>query len=134
MATLLIVGERQDEELALEHHLKQKGFSVRLLNESTNLVKFLSGGGIDAVVMDMNMPDMDGCEATYLVKADTTVGSIPVILCASHPAVGDEERARSSGADGFLTKPIDITLLQAILESFFPRMIPDPITTSIEVS
>ncbi|MCY2976391.1 MAG: response regulator [Planctomycetota bacterium] len=102
MATLLLVGERQDEELALEHLLQLKGFSVRLLNESKDLLKVLSSGGINAVGMDMNMPDLDGCEATNLVKADAALGIIPIILGEPHPATSDEERARSSGADGFL--------------------------------
>ncbi len=65
----------------------------------------------DLILMDLSLPRMDGWEATRRLKADSTLAHIPVIVLSAHAMRGDEERARASGCDDFLTKPIDETLL-----------------------
>jgi CheY-like chemotaxis protein len=65
----------------------------------------------DLILMDLSLPVVDGWEATRRLKADARVGHIPVIALSARAMRGDEERARSSGCDEFLTKPIDETLL-----------------------
>ncbi len=65
----------------------------------------------DLILMDLSLPRMDGWEATRRLKADPTMAGIPVIVLSARAMNGDEERARASGCDDFLTKPIDETLL-----------------------
>jgi two-component system, cell cycle response regulator DivK len=65
----------------------------------------------DLILMDLSLPRMDGWEATRRLKADTNLSKIPVIVLSAHAMRGDEERARASGCDDFLTKPVDETLL-----------------------
>lgn len=65
----------------------------------------------DLILMDLSLPRMDGWEATRRLKADPTLAHIPVIVLSAHAMSGDEQRARESGCDAFLTKPIDETLL-----------------------
>ena len=65
----------------------------------------------DLILMDLSLPRMDGWEATRRLKADGALAHIPVIALSAHAMSGDEERARASGCDDFLTKPIDETLL-----------------------
>jgi CheY-like chemotaxis protein len=65
----------------------------------------------DLILMDLSLPRMDGWEATRRLKADLNLSKIPVIMLSAHAMRGDEERARASGCDDFLTKPIDETLL-----------------------
>jgi CheY-like chemotaxis protein len=65
----------------------------------------------DLILMDLSLPRMDGWEATRRLKADTNLSAIPVIVLSARAMRGDEERARASGCDDFLTKPIDETLL-----------------------
>ncbi len=120
MTTILLVDDRRDAELTIGNQLKSRGFSVRTLNDPTQLLEVLAAGGVDVILMDMNMPEMDGSEATELVKADEGLRHIPIVICTSQPLPGDEERARSSGCDGFVAKPIDMDDLQSLLETFFP--------------
>lgn len=61
----------------------------------------------DLVLMDLSLPHMDGWEATRRLKTDAALSGIPVIVLSAHAMRGDEERARASGCDDFLTKPID---------------------------
>jgi two-component system cell cycle response regulator DivK len=65
----------------------------------------------DLILMDLSLPRMDGWEATRRLKADPALAHIPVIVISAHAMSGDEERARASGCDDFLTKPIDETVL-----------------------
>jgi CheY-like chemotaxis protein len=65
----------------------------------------------DLILMDLSLPRMDGWEATRRLKADARLSAIPIIVLSAHAMRGDEERARASGCDDFLTKPIDEALL-----------------------
>ena len=76
----------------------------------------------DLILMDLSLPVMDGWEATRRLKADAALASIPVIALSAHAMKSHEDRARESGCDDFLTKPIDDALLFAAIERFLvPR-------------
>jgi two-component system cell cycle response regulator DivK len=110
MKTILIV-----EDIELNRELL-----AQLLEESHRLV-FAEDGLValervaetrpDLILMDLSLPRMDGWEATRRLKADPAMTGIPVIVLSARAMSGDEERARASGCDDFLTKPIDETLL-----------------------
>lgn len=110
MKTILIV---EDVEL-------NRDLLVQLLEEDYRLV--LAADGVaaleqaaeakpDLILMDLSLPRMDGWEATRRLKSDADLSKIPVIVLSAHAMRGDEERARASGCDDFLTKPVDETLL-----------------------
>jgi two-component system cell cycle response regulator DivK len=60
----------------------------------------------DLVLMDVQLPGMDGLEATALLKGDATTNSIPVIALTALAMKGDEERIRAAGCDGYIAKPL----------------------------
>ena len=72
--------------------------SLQLLEEEPN--------GFDIILMDIQMPVMDGYEATRRIKADDKIKDIPVIALTAHAMKGDEEKVLDAGCDGYLTKPI----------------------------
>jgi CheY-like chemotaxis protein len=65
----------------------------------------------DLILMDLSLPVMDGWEATRRIKADEALRHTPVIALSAHAMKGDEERARQSGCDDYLPKPLDEDLL-----------------------
>ena len=72
----------------------------------------------DLILMDLSLPVIDGWEATRRLKAHTDLKTIPIIALTAHAMRGDEAKARASGCDDFLTKPIDEALLFEMLNRY----------------
>jgi two-component system cell cycle response regulator DivK len=72
----------------------------------------------DLILMDLSLPVVDGWEATRRLKAMDDLRGIPIIALSAHAMAGDEEKARQSGCDGYLTKPLDETLLFDMVVKF----------------
>jgi CheY-like chemotaxis protein len=73
------------------------------------------------ILMDMNLPGIDGWEATRRLKADARTAEIPVIALTAHAMMGDREKALSVGCDDFDTKPIDFDRLLGKIEAAVQR-------------
>jgi two-component system cell cycle response regulator DivK len=69
----------------------------------------------DLILMDLSLPTVDGWEATRRIKANVALKHIPIIALSAHAMTGDEEKARQSGCDDYLSKPLDEDLLFAKL-------------------
>jgi CheY-like chemotaxis protein len=76
-------------------------------------------GAFDLILMDVQMPELDGLEATVAIRArERLTGTrIPIVALTSHAMYGDRERCLESGMDGYVTKPIDPVKLFAAIES-----------------
>ena len=72
----------------------------------------------DIILMDIQMPVIDGYEATRRIKSDPTLAQIPVVAVSSFAMKGDEERARASGCDGYVTKPYSPLQLLGIIRGY----------------
>jgi CheY-like chemotaxis protein len=117
MKKILIV-----EDVALNRDLL-----VQLLEEDYEVLTAVDGAtGIeiaererpDLILMDLSLPVIDGWEATRRIKANERLKHIPVIALSAHAMVGDEEKARESGCDDYLSKPLDDALLFEKLARF----------------
>ncbi len=71
----------------------------------------------DLILLDMNLPQMDGWEVARQLKSDESTRSLPVVAVTAHAMVGDRERALSAGCDEYVTKPLDFTNLLEKIES-----------------
>lgn len=100
---------------------------VQLLEDDYNLLTATDGAeGLklaesdkpDLILMDLSLPVIDGWEATRRLKANEALRHIPIIALTAHAMQGDEEKARASGCDDYLSKPIDEDLLFAKIVYF----------------
>lgn len=73
------------------------------------------------ILMDVNLPQMDGREAMKILKADASTRQIPIIAVTSLAMKGDRERLLAAGFDGYISKPIDIKELPRLVESYVAR-------------
>jgi CheY-like chemotaxis protein len=75
----------------------------------------------DLILMDMNMPNVDGWEATRRLKADAALEPIPVLALSANALPGDSQRATEAGCAGYLTKPVEIEALVLEVEKTLRR-------------
>jgi two-component system, cell cycle response regulator DivK len=75
----------------------------------------------DLILMDLSLPTVDGWEATRRIKANVALKHIPIIALSAHAMTGDEEKARQSGCDDYLSKPLDEDLLFAKLNKLLGK-------------
>ena len=121
MKSILVV---EDVELNrdLLAQLLEDAYRLLFASDGESALALAAADKPDLILMDLSLPVMDGWEATRRLKADAALASIPVIALSAHAMKSHEDRARESGCDDFLTKPIDDALLFATIERFLaPR-------------
>jgi two-component system cell cycle response regulator len=123
MARVLVV-EDQDENLDLMVYLLTAfGHETLVARDGAAGLAVAAEGRPDLVVMDLQMPVMDGYEAAARLKADPVLARIPIVAVTANAMVGDQERILQRGFDGYLTKPIDPEVFVSELER---HLIPGP--------
>jgi CheY-like chemotaxis protein len=98
--------------------LEKRGYSVTVAPNGQAAVEAFQTGGFELVLMDIQMPGMDGFEATTAIREREKLigGHIPIVAMTAHALVGDQERCIASGMDGYVSKPIRTSELFAVIE------------------
>ena len=102
--------------------LEKRGYSVIVASNGEEAVEAFKNKPFDVVLMDIQMPKMNGFEATAAIRAEETLtgGHIPIVAMTAHALKGDQERCISAGVDGYLSKPIRTSELFSTIESMLP--------------
>jgi PAS domain S-box-containing protein len=95
-----------NQEIALAI-LDGAGICAEIAKNGKEAVKAVKSKPFDAVLMDIQMPEMDGYEATREIRKDSRLKSLPIIAMTAHAMKGDEEKCLEAGMDGYVSKPID---------------------------
>ncbi len=119
MAKLILIVEDEPKNLTLLRDLLQvSGYKTIEATDGKQGVELAKSKKPDLILMDVQMPKMDGLEATRILKADTTTGNISILALTSYAMKGDEERILQAGCDGYLAKPFDIQELLKIVAEY----------------
>ncbi|MGH8694889.1 MAG: response regulator [Burkholderiales bacterium] len=122
MPRVLYVEDNDDNVYMLKTRLElEEGFEVLVAADGAAGVAMAAAERPDLVLMDLNLPVVDGWEATRRLKADPGTRGIPIIALTAHAMAGDHERALAAGCDGFDTKPIDFERLLAKIRTALDR-------------
>jgi CheY-like chemotaxis protein len=99
--------------------LEKWGHHVTLAGDGTGALAALEHASFDLVLMDVQMPVMDGFDATEAIRRREvrTGGHIPILALTAHAMKGDQDRCRQAGMDGYLAKPIAAAALREAIES-----------------
>ena len=118
MAKMILIVEDDPKNLTLFRDLLQvSGYSTIEATDGKQGVEFAKSKKPDLILMDIMMPEMDGLEATRILKADAVTKNIPILALTSYAMNGDKEKVLEAGCDGYLTKPVDIDeLLKQVAE------------------
>lgn len=113
---ILIIDDDSKNIFALSAVLKAKKFQcVSAISAGQGLQMLSSNKNIGVVLMDMMMPEMDGYEAIGKMKNDEQLKNIPVIAITAQAMTGDREKCIEAGADGYISKPVDVNELLLLL-------------------
>ena len=107
MARILCVEDNDDSQFMLHRRLSRAGFDVKLARDGAEGVAWAKTLLPDLIVMDIDLPKLDGCEATRRLKAQPETKHIPVIVLSSHNAQEYRDKALAAGCDAYETKPAD---------------------------
>ena len=117
-APILIVEDNPANRKLLSFLLTASGYDVRVATRADEALAMLSGFSPRLILMDLQLPGMDGLELTRRLKADARTQHIAIVAVTAYAMKGDEQRARDAGCDGYITKPIDTRALPQIIADF----------------
>jgi len=117
MAKILLVEDNELNRDMLSRRLERKGFEVVMAADGQQGIDLAMSEDPDLILMDMDLPIVDGWEATRRVKAGESTRGIPVIALTAHAMVGDRDKAIAAGCDDYDTKPIDFPRLLGKIET-----------------
>jgi two-component system, cell cycle response regulator DivK len=117
---ILVVEDQEDNRIILRRLLSNAGYDlIEAVNGEDGVALALSTRP-DLILMDIQLPVMDGSEATRRIKSNAELKSIPVIAVTSYALSGDEAKARAAGCDAYVAKPFSPRQLLAKVREYLP--------------
>lgn len=120
MVRILLVEDNPENRDMLSRRLLKRGFQLLYAEDGAEAVACASAELPDLILMDLNLPVMDGWEATRRIKADPATARIPVIALTAHAMSGDNQTARAAGCDDYDTKPVELPRLLEKIQALLP--------------
>jgi len=121
MPKILLVEDNEMNRDMLSRRLERKGFQVLIAVDGQQGIDLADSEIPDLILMDMNLPIVDGWEATRRVKAKEETKAIPVIALTADAMTGDQGKALAAGCDDYDTKPVDFPRLLSKIEALLQR-------------
>ena len=116
--TILYVEDNPDNRILIRRVLESEGYRVLEAPTAADALGALKQDSPDVILMDINMPDMDGYALTAQIRAMPTHTHVPIVAVTANVMRGDREKSLEAGCDGYIQKPIDIDELSNQIERF----------------
>ncbi len=118
MAKLILIVDDEPKNVILVRDLLQvHGYSTDEATDGKQGVDLAKANIPDLILMDIQMPEMDGIEATGILKTDDATKHIPILALSSYAMMGDKERILKAGCDAYMSKPLNIKeFLKTVVE------------------
>ena len=120
MANILYIEDNPDNMLLVQRALEARGHSVVWAASGLSGLAEAESRRPDLILLDINLPDIDGYEVARRIRAHGILRSIPVIAITANALRGDAEKALSAGCDKYMSKPINIRELWTQVTAFLP--------------
>jgi two-component system cell cycle response regulator DivK len=115
---ILIVDDNATNLKLARILLQGEGYEVRTAADAEEALRLLQTFTPRVILMDIQLPGMDGLELTRQLKASAATKDIIVLALTAYAMKGDEDRARAAGCDGYIAKPIDVDSLPAVIAHY----------------
>lgn len=120
-ATILYVEDNPDNRMLVRRILLSEDYGLIEAQNAAQALDLLKDAHPDLILMDINMPDMDGYTLTSRIKSMPGFEHIPIIALTANVMRGDKEKTIEAGCDGYIQKPLDIDQLLREVERFLSR-------------
>ena len=117
---ILVVEDHEDNRRIMRDLLTSAGYEMIEAVTGEDGVALAERERPDLILMDIQLPGLDGYEATRRIKANPALRSIPIIAVTSYALSGDEIKAREAGCDAYVTKPFSPRALLAKIHEYLP--------------
>jgi CheY-like chemotaxis protein len=117
MPKLLLVEDHEEIWDFLSRRLRRRGYEVILAHDGQEGVDKTRSETPDVVLLDMNLPVMDGWTAARAIKADPATAATPIIALTAHALAGDRDKALAAGCDDYHPKPVEFSRLLAQIDA-----------------
>lgn len=118
MARVMLIEDNAMNARLVEHVLGRDGFEVSVLVSAEDSIEKAMELNPDIILMDIQLPGIDGLEATRQLKKNPATCNIPVIAITAHAMRGDEERILAAGCEGYISKPVNTRELSEKLKQY----------------
>ncbi|MDJ0836237.1 MAG: response regulator [Acidobacteriota bacterium] len=118
MAKILLIEDHDMNRDMLTRRLRRKGYEVVEAINGRQGIDMAAGEAPAVILMDMSLPEIDGWEATRILKARDDTRNIPIIGLSAHAMSGDRQKGLAAGCDDYDTKPIDFPRLLDKINKF----------------
>jgi two-component system, cell cycle response regulator DivK len=118
--TILVVDDHEDNRRILRDLLRSAGYEVIEATTGEDGVAAAKARTPDLILMDIQLPGIDGYEATRRIKADEALRRIPLIVVTSYALSGDDAKALAAGADAYVAKPFSPRAMLAKVRDYLP--------------
>jgi two-component system, cell cycle response regulator DivK len=116
--SILIVEDNPANRKLLSFLLTTRGYDVRAAARADEALEMLETFAPRLILMDLQLPGMDGLELTRRLKSDPRTRNIIIVAVTAYAMKGDEQRVRAAGCDGYVTKPIDTRGLPQVIAAY----------------
>ena len=117
---ILVVEDHEDNRQILRDLLGSAGFEMLEAGDGESALRMAAAEQPDLILMDVQLPILDGYEATRRLKSDPRLKAIPIIVVTSYALSGEEVRARNAGCDAYVAKPYSPRQLLAKIRTYLP--------------
>ncbi len=121
MTTILYVEDNPDNRMLVRRILMAEDFDVVEAPGASEAVRVLETLTPDLILMDINLPEVDGYTLTHRLKANPKLFGVPIIALTANVMRGDRERTLEAGCDGYIQKPVDVDALPQQINRFLKR-------------
>jgi len=119
--TILYVEDNADNRLLVRRVLLAEDYSMLEARNAHEALNVLKTEHPDLILMDINMPDMDGYTLTAKIKSMPGLERVPILALTANVMRGDKEKTLEAGCDGYIQKPLDVDQLTREIERFLTR-------------
>lgn len=121
MAAILYIEDNFENRLLVNRILTASGHRVLEAADGPEGLRIAEREPLDLVLVDINLPDMDGYEVTARLRRMASMDQVPIVALTANVLRGDRERSLEAGCDGYIQKPLDVDMLPTQIDTFLQQ-------------